>query len=162
MHRLAGAQVVGAAPDLLDSSGQIVPSVAGSAETLAKVADGRAVSLALPADGDLLHTASKRLLRLWHLPSGGLVTEVECHQDVIDVELSADGCAVVAILAHHDGQCRELDWDYRAAGGGHPRGTLTLSAGRTGRDYCPSIVRLAVGGCLHGCLPGQPRRGCRS
>jgi len=70
----------------------------------------------LSADGDLLLTASPRLLRLWHLPSGGLVTEVECRQDVIDVELSADGCAVVAILGHHDVQCWELDWDWTGYG----------------------------------------------
>ncbi|MCT2582236.1 protein kinase domain-containing protein [Actinophytocola gossypii] len=107
-------RVLAAAPGFFDSSGQIVLSVAGSAETVATVADDRVVSLALSADGELLLTASLRLLRLWHLPSGDLVTEVECRQDVIDVELSADGYAVAAILGHHDVQCWELDWDHRA------------------------------------------------
>ncbi|MFI7672171.1 protein kinase [Actinophytocola sp. NPDC049390] len=106
-------RVLAAAPGFVDSSGQIVLSVAGSAETVAEVADDRVVSLALSADGDLLLTASPRLLRLWHLPSDSLVTEVECRQDVIDVELSADGSTVAAILGHHDVQCWELDWDYR-------------------------------------------------
>ncbi|MEV6638558.1 protein kinase [Amycolatopsis sp. NPDC051371] len=97
-----------------DNTGEIVLSVAGSAEAVAKVADDRVESLALSADGDLLLTASPRLLRLWHLPSGDLVTEIECDQDVIAVELSPDGCAAVAILGYHHLQCWELDWDYRA------------------------------------------------
>ncbi|UOX92560.1 protein kinase [Amycolatopsis sp. FBCC-B4732] len=96
-----------------DNTGEIVLSIAGPAEAVAQVADDRVTSLALSADGDLLLTASSRLLRLWHLPSGGLVTEIECGEDVIAAELSPDGCAAVAILGYHHLQCWELDWDYR-------------------------------------------------
>ncbi|MBE1493468.1 serine/threonine protein kinase/WD40 repeat protein [Amycolatopsis lexingtonensis] len=110
----ADGRVLVATKPGFDNIGEVVLSVAGSAEAVAKVADDRVVSLALSADGDLLLTASPRLLRLWHLPSGGLVTEIECDQDVIDVELSADGCAAVAVLAYRHLQCWELDWDYRS------------------------------------------------
>ncbi|WP_318307076.1 protein kinase domain-containing protein [Amycolatopsis solani] len=97
-----------------DNTGEVVLSVAGSAEVVANVTDDRVTSLALSADGDLLLTASSRLLRLWHLPSGGLVTEVECDQDVIAIELAPDGCAAVAVVGYHHLRCWELDWDYRA------------------------------------------------
>ncbi|WP_370962103.1 protein kinase [Amycolatopsis sp. cg9] len=109
----ADGRVVVATPSAFDNTGEIVLSVAGAREAVVRVSDDRVVSLALSADGDLLLTASRRLLRLWHLPTDGLVTEIECEQDVIDVELSADGCAAVAVLGYHHLQCWELDWDYR-------------------------------------------------
>ncbi|MEV0153834.1 protein kinase [Micromonospora sp. NPDC050686] len=95
------------------NGGQVVLSVAGSPEAVATVADDAVVSLALSADGDLLLTASRRLIRLWHLPTGELVTAVECTQDIDAVEMSADGSAFLAVLGTFHIQCWELDWDYQ-------------------------------------------------
>jgi hypothetical protein len=77
------------------------------------VADAPVVSLALTADGDLLLTATRRLIRLWHVPTGKVVTELECIQDINAVRMSADGRAALAVVGHHNIQCWELDWDYR-------------------------------------------------
>ncbi|MFY1689469.1 protein kinase domain-containing protein [Plantactinospora sp. WMMB782] len=109
----ADGRVVVAARHQFGNGGNVVLSVAGAPATVAKVADDGVVSLALTADGDLLLTASQRLIRLWHLRTGELVTEVECDQDVNAVEMSADGSAFLAVLGHFHIQCWELDWDYQ-------------------------------------------------
>ncbi|MDT0350025.1 protein kinase domain-containing protein [Pseudonocardia charpentierae] len=95
------------------NSGLVMVSVAGSPEVVARVDDDNVVSLALTADGDLLLTASRRVIRLWHVPTGKLVTEIECRQDINTIGMSADGCAVLAVVGYRDIQCWELDWDYQ-------------------------------------------------
>ncbi|QRP48586.1 hypothetical protein [Amycolatopsis sp. FDAARGOS 1241] len=110
----ADGRVLIAAPEGFRYSGEIVLSVAGSAEGVAQVADHVVVSLALIADGDLLLTSSDRLIRLRHVPTGRLLTQLECNQDIGAIAMSADGCAIPAVVGTFHIRCRELDWDYGA------------------------------------------------
>ncbi|MFJ9785078.1 protein kinase [Amycolatopsis sp. NPDC101161] len=109
----ADGRVVVATRQSFDNHGDIVLAVAGAPEAVVDVADERVTSLALTADGDLLLTAATRQIRLWHVPTGNLVTEIECAEEVEAVEISADGCAALAVVGIHHIQCWELDWDYR-------------------------------------------------
>jgi transposase IS116/IS110/IS902 family protein len=109
----ADGRVVVATRQNFDNHGDIALAVAGSPEVVVDVADERVRSLALTADGDLLLTAATRQVRLWHVPTGNLVTEIECTEVVDSVEISADGCAALAVIGFVHIQCWELDWDYR-------------------------------------------------
>ncbi|WP_280273461.1 hypothetical protein [Nocardia wallacei] len=42
-----------------------------------------------------------------------LVAEIECTEAIESVEISADGCAALAVVGYRHVQCWELDWDYR-------------------------------------------------
>ncbi|MEV6694833.1 serine/threonine-protein kinase [Micromonospora sp. NPDC051196] len=109
----ADGRVVAATRHHFANAGEVVLSVAGRPDTVIQVADEAVVSMALSADGDLLLVASRRQIRLWHLPTGELVTEVECGRDVQAVELSPDGSGFLAVLGFFHVQLWELDWDYQ-------------------------------------------------
>ena len=109
----ADGRVIAATRHEFANGGEVALCVAGRPDTVLDAADGAVVSMALTADGDLLLVASRRQVRLWHLPTGALVTEVECSRDVMAVEMAADGSGFLAVLGYFHVQLWELDWDHR-------------------------------------------------
>lgn len=106
---------------------------------IVEVGDESVASLALTAD---------RPIRLWHLPTGQVVTDLECTQDINAVTMSADGCAALAVLGHHNirsigvGRSSVVVTHLRASP--HPAGRRSHEVDNASRRSSASVRRAAA------------------